>query len=394
MANYVFFLSYARDDYDPSLQSFFDQLNNRVRGLTGKLVREPVGYLDQQRKQGDEWDKEMAEAAANADVLVCLYSPAYFRKPYCGKEVQVFLDRRKEYFRQNRQRAASVIPIVWLPCEDDDIPKTLPKFLYTDADLTKYQEDGLAYFASLRENDEYTKLIWNFAKRIKQVRKDNQLPSLNPVPGIDAVWNAFEPRVPPYDLDYEHAATGPDAAVFVYASDSDWKSGPFGPPDKNAFLYLASAIATGKEVIPHQLTFRSDSADLIDKIQTAALRNSPMILMVDGASLDSHAMQDCFADFDQREFDRVAVIILWRPGTRSDALRHTVDNIFERTSKRREPFFFDNVDDAKKLSAAIAAALDALQNRVTTLPQQTRNIAAESRYSTPPQIQGPGRTAA
>src|SRR5262244_3020632 len=89
-------------------QHFSSRLNQRVKSLTGKS-----GFVDRTDiRAGQEWPDELAEALRTAETMVCLYSPSYFRSEYCGKEMQVFLDRRRNYIRANAgKKPANIIPV-------------------------------------------------------------------------------------------------------------------------------------------------------------------------------------------------------------------------------------------------------------------------------------------
>ncbi len=80
--NYQFFTSYARNDDDVYLQRFFEDLELEVRLLTpGNL--ENVGFRDTTNiKIGEEWSPKLAEALQSCNVLVSLFSPTYFTRPY------------------------------------------------------------------------------------------------------------------------------------------------------------------------------------------------------------------------------------------------------------------------------------------------------------------------
>jgi hypothetical protein len=59
---------------------------------------------------------------------------------HCGKEMQVFLERRRNYIRAKSGMApANIIPLIWHSASDN-IPKTLPKIHYQapDLDANKY----------------------------------------------------------------------------------------------------------------------------------------------------------------------------------------------------------------------------------------------------------------
>src|SRR4051812_5389029 len=95
-----FFFSYARQDEDDRdrILKFYDALCKRVRAKSRLLSDEdPVGFIDRELRPGAEWPVNLPEALATAKSIVCLYSPKYFFRPACGKEAQVFLDRRRAH---------------------------------------------------------------------------------------------------------------------------------------------------------------------------------------------------------------------------------------------------------------------------------------------------------
>src|SRR5262245_44919752 len=117
-----FFLSYARVDAhkiekgrrqpDPTFEAFLDRLSQRVTQLTG----EGPGFVDRNIEIGEDWRDDLAEALATSKTMVCLYSPSYFKSETCGKEMQVFLDRRRRYIRENvGKKPANIIPVIWQP---------------------------------------------------------------------------------------------------------------------------------------------------------------------------------------------------------------------------------------------------------------------------------------
>jgi hypothetical protein len=133
-----FFLSYARQDAqriekgqsqrDPIFEAFIDRLDQGVMQLTG----EGIGFVDRNIEPGQEWPEQIAEALATAKTMVCLYSPSYFRSPYCGKEMQVLLERRRNYIRANPgKKPSNIIPVLWHPVPWR-IPKTLPDLQHKD----------------------------------------------------------------------------------------------------------------------------------------------------------------------------------------------------------------------------------------------------------------------
>ena len=80
-----FFFSYARDDWKGNyLKSFFEDLTERVRFITGHPAEE-VGFRDAQRIElGSNWPLELVNALASCRSFVPIYTPTYFTRLYCG----------------------------------------------------------------------------------------------------------------------------------------------------------------------------------------------------------------------------------------------------------------------------------------------------------------------
>ena len=90
---------------DPYFKLFVNRLNQRVRQLTGS-----IGFFDRSSiNAGDDWSDELAESLRTSKTIVCLYSPTYFFSDYCGKEMQVLLERRHEYVRVNGGKKPATI---------------------------------------------------------------------------------------------------------------------------------------------------------------------------------------------------------------------------------------------------------------------------------------------
>ena len=97
----LFMLSYARLDArdDPYLRRFFDELKTEVRRRAG-IEPGDICFIDQENiEPGEEWSPELAEAIGTCNALVCIYTPTYFTREYCGKEWQFFRSRLDQYVR-------------------------------------------------------------------------------------------------------------------------------------------------------------------------------------------------------------------------------------------------------------------------------------------------------
>jgi hypothetical protein len=130
---YKFFFSYANKDYESAkstivtndgpqivnyLKIFFEEVCNRVAGLTDEYP-DKVAYRDKDRlKIADFWNIQLVEGLQNSDVLLAIISPAYLRSKNCGQEVQFFIERLNRLPADQRQ-SHRIIPVFWediYPC--------------------------------------------------------------------------------------------------------------------------------------------------------------------------------------------------------------------------------------------------------------------------------------
>jgi len=231
---YPFVLSYARKDAkvngvlpDPHFEAFISRLNQRVTHLTGK-----PGIVDTTNiLAGQDWPDELADALRTAHTLVCLYSPSYFESEYCGKEMQVFLNRRRNYIHENGgKKPANIIPVLWHSVPRR-IPKTLPKIQYQ---ATKLNSDryGAWDLGDRQGNRELIEFADQIAFRVRDALDETPLPELVERPYIGLVRSAFCPTLPLQEFDLPITTCGPDAVTFVYASSTPWSTWPWSPPQE------------------------------------------------------------------------------------------------------------------------------------------------------------------
>jgi len=104
---YEFFFSYTRGNSGQYLQQFFAHLSDELREQMGLPKGTEVGFFDQQEIElGEEWQETILGALQASKVMVSVYSPGYFKSPYCGKEWQ-FFQMRREAFRRSKAAAGA-----------------------------------------------------------------------------------------------------------------------------------------------------------------------------------------------------------------------------------------------------------------------------------------------
>ena len=204
MKNYPFFLSYASNDLDPGdvrdkhLVEFYSYLNRRVRNLSG--VPSDSFMASFSIETGNEWKEDLIDALQTGSALVCLYSKSYFESEYCGKEMQVFLERRKQHSKlYGGKPAANIIPIYWHPCQKK-IPRTFPEFEYKFPGNVKTNDRGVWDLLEENKTDEWHTIANHAAIKVRNALEqfeDYPFKPLSDRPSIHAVHNAFaHPPVP------------------------------------------------------------------------------------------------------------------------------------------------------------------------------------------------------
>ena len=94
-----FFTSYASLDgqYSDYLQKFIEDLAINVRDRTTLKMDEIYFFAKGEITAGDVWVEVLGNAVRTCKVILCICSPSYYNSEYCGKELWVFLERRKEW---------------------------------------------------------------------------------------------------------------------------------------------------------------------------------------------------------------------------------------------------------------------------------------------------------
>jgi hypothetical protein len=128
MTHPLFFLSYARGNYETATQArlnakddsnsverFYDALSAEVAELTGSDARE-VGFFDRRSLDlATLWPSELISGLLTTRVMVALFSPAYFSRPACGREFEIFRRRHAAACkRPERPKFHLIIPVLWV----------------------------------------------------------------------------------------------------------------------------------------------------------------------------------------------------------------------------------------------------------------------------------------
>lgn len=191
----LFYLSYAhtpalRSGPDYYVHRLYTELTRHLAELTD-TPQEGLGFFGAVLP-GADWEREMKQALARAQVFVPLYSPRYFRSEWCGMEWDAF-DRRQQRDRQIRRHTGSaIVPVLWMPTAPRHLPSVSWGLQYTDSELGPlYVDRGLLGLMESNKTDRFDRVVRQLAERIVHVAKTTRLAPCDPRL-FDDLHNAFE----------------------------------------------------------------------------------------------------------------------------------------------------------------------------------------------------------
>ena len=158
--NFVFYLSYASNDRDETLDRFVDELSVEVASRTG-LPRNQIAFYDRDRLDPDQaWAEQLDHAMKASSVAVALMSPAYSRSKWVAKELGAL-----------HGTGTDDPPVEWVPESPD--AERLPA-LQRLQPFRKGQGEGLRFLARVAGGAEYHKAVFELAREIAALWSHNR----------------------------------------------------------------------------------------------------------------------------------------------------------------------------------------------------------------------------
>src|SRR5580658_9852120 len=116
---HLLFLGYARKDTDSHLREFFRELRQAIAINTPWTWDEKeLAFQDTNSLGlGEQWEPKLREALENSCVFVCLTSPKYFERAFCGREFYIFQRRIQKYAGDKNYLPPVIFPVIWVPHE-------------------------------------------------------------------------------------------------------------------------------------------------------------------------------------------------------------------------------------------------------------------------------------
>jgi hypothetical protein len=337
-ADRYFFLSYCHsDDRGHYLHRFFEDLRHRIVDLEGITIHKSdpdaqdkldrVGFYDREGvTTGRDWMDKIGEALLNNRVLVCVYSPGFFQRQFCGQEFAMFLMRDDEvrYVPGTGERGQefqlrgvrNILPIVWEAerfLKRKDLPPYALRKIKWDLDASVDDEINNLYLRKGmrriviggRARSKYDDIVTHFAERIIDLAK-TPLRTLTKVPDIEKLHNAFWAPAEVDRIDGTAAAAaaeeapptvnGPQLMLVIEVrrvdGTADWTPYPGEPSIQTLF----DEVANRSELTMHWVNLDPSAADFTDQIlnelRLAAESSIRVIVVVDPHSLANNPWRE------------------------------------------------------------------------------------------------------
>jgi FxsC-like protein len=162
-----FFLSYAHESPGDAEAGRDYWVGEFYRDLCSSVVQQAdlpkgamPGFMDRDRRPGDEWPLGLVRALATCRVFVPLYSSRYFADEYCGKEWKYFASRTLG----PAARGAAIVPGIWEPVEPTKLPAVARALHFKHFGSEAYETFGLyGIMKPSRYRKEYAQIVSDLA---------------------------------------------------------------------------------------------------------------------------------------------------------------------------------------------------------------------------------------
>lgn len=210
---HIVFTSYAQRDRDRYLDSFVKELDEELRGaIPGHALGELMFFDRVDVQAGERWSDRIIAAVNEAHLLLCLMSPTYFTRPWCGRELQAFIDRERRA-QPPLSGGPFIVPIWWRkPSSPRPLPSRLGQFNHRSAGFPKaYDDDGVRGLARQGKRTQVRRVVDTLVRLIEEsFARPGRLPPGQPIQKVEDILNAFDEQQP-FDVRLLTLAAGGDA---------------------------------------------------------------------------------------------------------------------------------------------------------------------------------------
>jgi FxsC-like protein len=406
--DFLYFVSYARDHYyiagsvgleeNAYLKQFFVDLREAVRIRSGRAQTDRIDYRDiQQIDLGKSWRPELLDGLHRSRCLLALYTPTFFNRVECGKEVRFLQSRVTKRYAAGTEPHSFILPVIWQ--DPISYPESLQALNYFyGAFPAEYKEYGLRVLAQQGKfADKYRQSVEAIAQQIDVVRQMDPLPKLAAPPDLLTLDSAFAGRGAAAGGAVAGAGTkGPNAVRFAYIaalaaevtdkaqrdhygdSAEEWRP---SPSDDRGLGLVAPEVAVKSRFYQKTVELSDDVNTEIAKLEAD---RALLVLLVDvwsGCRIQKY--RDLVRKYDARPSFHVAAIVVWADtDVDVDRFQQPLDKpgSLQRVSLRlpawRAPFFRAAVRGLPEFEASLRETLERLRMEVMTRAEAVRALEA------------------
>jgi FxsC-like protein len=404
--SFWFFLSYARYDRDSYLDKFYEDLCKAIT-LNKYLPKDTVGFYDTESiKTGDPWKETLAATLCTSRVMICLCTPAYSNRDYCGKEFQIFYERQQAYILQHQDKHYQVgttprviFPILWgRPSED--FPRVIKDLQYTDNEFpAEYAKEGLYYLINLKSYaDHYKQFIMRLAAKIVEAGTKYELPELSSLKPLEEVKNAFAQSVTLTTAQNKNFSAGGHKNVrFVFVAarpdeiqgmrDVEWYGDeggkhwqPYWPEYEDPVGVLAQEAATRLRLFFHELPLDENLKDYLDQAEE---RRESVIIIVDVWSVCIQKYLKFMSMYDKVNYKNCAVLIPWNELDQETSehqamLKKALEDAFEYKAEAKHSLYFqDTIRSIGELQNGLLDTISRIRMKFINSEEPKQKITSE-----------------
>lgn len=183
-----FFLSYPRIDPlagnpdenpDQLVETFFGDLTHAVKRHATGGGEGVSGFYDRAIPIGSDVKQFTTRALSAAQVFVPLYSVAYVKNSWPGRELTCFRKRVEQAGRDNPEHR--FVPVLWTPLAGVQDPPGLRESLASRVTVPDYADNGLRVLLKLRSyHNSYLSAIDRLAVQIVELAERDPIESVEP----------------------------------------------------------------------------------------------------------------------------------------------------------------------------------------------------------------------
>jgi FxsC-like protein len=376
---HVFFFSYASENLDPHMKQFFKALRASVAPSTGwNADDEEISFRDKENlRVMDTYQPLLLKALQSSTVLVCMTSPAYFQKEYCGKEYYIFDQRRRQGIGQNDVPPPVILPVIWAT-DGSEPPPLIAKIQQEQEGFPElYRSKGLRWLKNMKPA-QYKKCVQLLADAIVRAWQVHKSIAALPIGRFEDIPDAFGQG------DWHRAATpsgwlsGPDVANFVFAtgSSADLKEPPgrYGKTPLDWRPYLPKSPKTVAEIAKEitekgALKYREIPVDnrLLNELKGTKDRKNLTLVVANPRALTMNSYQS-LAAFDALAWEGSSLLVPW-DGIEGQWEDHTIQNpltaMFPIVSQLPKPAFHAPLPTHEALRMSLEVTLTDLRAGLT-----------------------------